>query len=107
MGNMKQGVLFRTGILFTAGSHKGKTLFKLLDQLNTVPQKIVFVNDKKSHLRAIEETAEERGIPFIGLRYAYSDARKAAYQHEVADYQFRHSSFARLLSDEEALQGLK
>lgn len=102
LNNDGHGVLFRNGILFTSGSHKGKALFALFDRLNYMPESILFINDKASHLQSIEETAEQRGVEFIGLRYAYSDVRKAAYDEQIADYQFNHSSFSHLLSDDEA-----
>jgi len=99
---MKHGVLYRNGILFTSGQHKGEAFFALCDAINLTPKRIVFVNDKASHLENIEETAIERNIPFVGLRYAYSDARKAAYDPEIAELQFKNSSFDRILSDREA-----
>lgn len=105
--NGHHGVLYRNGILFTSGTHKGEALFKLLDQIEYKPKKIVFLNDKASHLAEIEESAGRREIPFIGLRYSYSDRRKEAFRPDVAEYQFHHSSLARLLSDEEALERLK
>jgi hypothetical protein len=43
------------------------------------------------------------GNKIVGLRYGYSDARKAAFCPEIAELQFTHSTFAHLLSDEEAL----
>lgn len=46
---------------------------------------------------------EPLGIEFLGLRYAYSDARKAAFCKEIAEIQFTHSSFAHILSDNEGL----
>lgn len=101
------GVLYRNGILFTSGTHKGKALFALLDQIGLAPKCIVFLNDKESHLKSVESAAEERGIAFVGLRYGYSDARKAAFKKEIADYQFSHSTFAHLLSDSEALINLE
>ena len=48
--------------------------------------------------------AEKRGVEFIGLRYAYSDEKKARFSPEIADIQFTHSSFNKILSDEEAKQ---
>lgn len=38
-----QGVLYRHGILFTAGTVKGTALFKLLDKINYHPKHIVFL----------------------------------------------------------------
>ncbi len=96
------GVLYRKGILFTSGQAKGEALFKLCDAIGLQPKRIVFLNDKATHLADIEGEATKRGVPFVGLRYAYSDARKAAFRAEVADYQFTHSAFDAILSDAEA-----
>lgn len=96
------GNLYRAGILFTSGCHKGHSLFGLLDIIGYTPQRILFVNDKKSHLIPVEEIARDRGIDFIGLRYGFSDARKAAFCEEIANYQFMYSTFSRLITDEEA-----
>lgn len=64
------GILFRSGILFTSGTHKGKCLFGLLDKMHYHPKRIVFINDKESHLTSLEESAKQRGVEFIGLRYS-------------------------------------
>ena len=75
----------------------------MCETLGYTPKTIIFINDKASHLKEIEVAAEEKGIPFIGLRYGYSDERKALFQAEIADHQFMHSSYHELLSDEEVL----
>lgn len=74
-GGIFPGVLFFKGILFTNNTHKGEALFKLLDKAEKKPKKIVFINDKKSHIDPIEASAKERNIPFIGLRYGYTDQK--------------------------------
>lgn len=107
ISQMEQGVLYNNGILFTSGTHKGKSLFHFLDLINYHPKQIVFVNDKANHLSEVEKTSQERGIEFLGLRYSYSDERKKAFRQDVADYQFRNSSFYRIISDEEALRFLE
>ena len=103
----RHGILYRNGILFTSGMPKGEALFKLCDMAGCCPKQIVFINDKESHLADVEATAKKRGVPFIGLRYAYSDARKEAFSAEIAEYQFSHSSFAKLMTDQEAKSSLK
>ncbi len=100
------GVLYRNGILFTSGKPKGRALFMLCEKMGFSPKRIVFINDKATHLRDIEEEATKQGVEFIGLRYAYSDKRKALFRPEIAEYQFKHSTLNRLLSDEEALKNL-
>lgn len=99
----EEGVLYRHGILFTSGTDKGNALFTLCESLGYIPKKIVFINDKATHLREIEIVAEQKGIPFIGLRYGYSDAKKALFQAEIAEHQFIHSSYHELLSDEKVV----
>jgi len=82
-----QSIIYRNGVLFTAATHKGTTLFAFLDKFGVKPKKIVFINDKWSNLRAVEETCEERNVPFIGLRYGYQDKRVKAFDSELADKQ--------------------
>lgn len=96
-----KAILFRKGILFTSGTHKGKALLKLLEQVNYTPRRIVFVNDKATNLREVEVACEERQIPFIGLRYGYLDERVKSFRSDIARVQFEH--FKMILSDKEAL----
>jgi hypothetical protein len=95
-----RAVLFRKGIFFTAGTHKGRALKKLLDELGSTPQQVVFVNDKRGHLRQLEETLEEIGIPYVGLRYGYLDQKVKNFRSDIAEVQFE--SFQRIMSDLEA-----
>lgn len=96
------GVIYRKGVFLTSGTHKGEALFQLCERIGYQPKRILFINDKATHLREIEASANQRNIPFIGLRYAYSDARKAAFRPEIADFQFTHSNMQHILSDAEA-----
>lgn len=95
-------VIYRQGILFTSGTDKGKALFNFCDMFGIHPSRIVFINDKASHLREIEKAANARNVEFIGLRYAFADIHKALYDPKIAEIQFTRSSFANILSDEEA-----
>jgi hypothetical protein len=95
-------VLFRKGILFTSGKNKGEAFFKFCDNFGLKPKRIVYIDDKASHLAAVEAEAQKRKVEYMGLRYAYADQHKAAFRPEIADFQFIHSNFAKLLSDDEA-----
>jgi len=101
------GILYRHGILFTSGIQKGVALFNLLDQIDFKPKHIVFINDKDTNIREVEIIAEEKGIDFIGLRYSYCDERINSFRKEIADIQWKHSTFDRILSDEEAEEMLR
>lgn len=100
--NGREGVLYRKGILFTAGTSKGDALLTLLDKMAYQPKSIVFINDKASHLLDVEASAQSRNIKFTGLRYSYSDERVAQYNPEVAETQWKNSTLGQILSDEEA-----
>lgn len=102
-----QGVLYRQGILFTAGSNKGKALLNFLDFIDCKPHHIVFINDKHTHLKDVEKSLMERDIAFTGLRYNYGDERVQNYRSDIAKIQWEKSHFSHILSDEEALLLLK
>jgi len=103
----EHGTLYRKGVFFTSGRHKGDALFKLCKQMNYLPKRIVFINDKASQLLEVEEAAKKQGIEFIGLRYAYSDRRKASFRHDIANLQLSYSSLDHLMSDAEACNLLR
>ncbi len=93
-------ILFRKGILFTAGTHKGKGLQQLLAKVNCKPRNIVFINDKRGNLRQLEEGVNELEIPFTGLRYGYLDNKVRDFRADIADLQFE--AFKAIISDKAA-----
>jgi hypothetical protein len=96
------GVLFRKGILFTAGTAKGPALVTLLQKIGYKPQRIVFINDKETHLLDVSGSLEKEGVAFLGLRYNFSDERVKSFRKDIAEVQFAHSTFTHILSDAEA-----
>ncbi|MEC7840289.1 MAG: DUF2608 domain-containing protein [Chlamydiota bacterium] len=94
------GVLFRGGILFTAGTNKGMALAKFLHLIGKEPENIVFINDKWSNIREVEVVAEKYQVPFTGLRYSYTDEKVANFNPELAEMQFKE--FGHIISDDEA-----
>lgn len=102
-----QGVLYRHGILFTSGTAKGEALLKFFSLAGVCPKRVVFINDKETHLKDVEGSLEAKGIEFTGLRYAYSDERVKNFNSKLADIQWNESSFSHILTDQEALQRLK
>lgn len=99
------GVLFRGGILFTAGSHKGMALAKFFHEVGKAPGNILFINDKWANIREVEVICEKYGVPFTGLRYSYTDEKVNNLDQDVAKLQWE--AFGKILSDEEAKQKVK
>lgn len=96
----QEGILYRKGILFTAGQHKGECFRKLLEATGFQPERVLFINDKRSHIIPVEEFCQSKGIEFIGLRYGNLDEKVAQFSPELSDIQWQH--YGNLLSDQEA-----
>ncbi len=94
------GILYREGIFFTSGTHKGSAITRLWELGDICPNKVVFVNDKHDNIVPVERACEALGIPFIGLRYGYLDEKVRSFKPEVAEIQW--AEFGRLLSNGEA-----
>jgi len=100
--NVNDGVLYKKGILFCSNAHKGTALFSFLDKINYTPKRVVFINDKRTHLEQIENCCKNKNIPFLGLRYGYLDEKIKKMNYKIAEIQLEH--FKKIISDEEALQ---
>jgi len=98
--NETQDILFRHGVLFTNGTHKGTSFLTLLDLMDYHPKRVLFVNDKASHIKELEVACYENSIEFIGLRYGHLDERVNNFRSELAEIQGR--DFWHIHSDEEA-----
>ncbi|MCB1112656.1 MAG: DUF2608 domain-containing protein [Chlamydiales bacterium] len=95
-----RGVLFREGILFTSGTHKGTAFAKFLDRAHYTPKAVIFINDKHSHIVPVHDMCAQLGIPCIGMRYGYTDAQVAAFDPVLTDLQY--AEFGKIMSNEEA-----
>lgn len=95
----KHGIA-HSGIIWTAGSHKGECLVEYLDHLQWKPTHVVFIDDKKDHLYNVENALQKRQIPFIGIRYGYLDAKVKAFNPQISAIQLEY--FNKILSDEDA-----
>ena len=96
----ERGVLFRKGILFTAGTNKGMALKKFLDYTNCRPSSILFINDELFPLKSVESMCNQENIPFVGLRYSYLDEKVKNFRKQIAEVQFYF--FGHILSDDAA-----
>lgn len=101
----QRSVLYRGGILFTAGTHKGEALHRFFESIDYPAKRVMFINDKKSHLEPVEEMCAREGFEFVGLRYGYTDSRVQNFRRDLAKVQMEH--FGCILSDEEAEQAMR
>jgi hypothetical protein len=104
--NNNHGVLYRQGVLFTSGTTKFSSIALLLKDKGYQPKAIILIDDKEKHVVDMDAFCQEKGIPFLGLRYSFSDARIQAFDERLAEYQWNHSTFSHILSDAEAKAAL-
>ncbi|MBT3394395.1 MAG: DUF2608 domain-containing protein [Waddliaceae bacterium] len=99
--SLERPVMLSDGVIFTNNTHKGNALFTVLDSIEYSPASVIFINDKASDLAMVADSCEARGVPFIGLRYGYTDEAVNNVDMGVAGVQFER--FINILSDEEAI----
>ena len=85
---LEKPALLCQGIIFCNDNNKGPTLLKILHTLNCTPKKIVFVDDKLSHLLDVEKECLLNKIEFIGIRYGKLDPVVAQFDPARAEQQY-------------------
>lgn len=90
-----QGVIFAT-----TKNRKGDVLVNFLKHIDFKPKKLVFVDDKWSHVKEVIETAEKEGIPTVGIRYSAADEEVLNFNPVIADIQLKY--LGKIISDEDA-----
>lgn len=99
----RESIYYENGVLFSTSMHKkGIALKAFFDQINRLPKRIVFIDDKWSHVKDIGLLAEQLGIEYVGVRFSGADERVRTYDPEIARIQYEHLPY--LISDEEAAQ---
>ncbi|MEI6243070.1 MAG: DUF2608 domain-containing protein, partial [Chlamydiota bacterium] len=93
-------ILFRDGILFTTGFHKGKALLSFLQEISFIPKRIVMIDDSMKHLQNVEEVLQEKHIPFLGLHYRFPEGKVKRFSPAIADMEWKY--MRKILSDDQA-----
>lgn len=94
--------LYMGGVLFADRLDKGGVLAAFFDRIKYKPKRIVYVDDQRKHVEAVQKAMRKVGIAFDGFRYGGADGRVKAFDPEVAELQFKY--FGRILSDDAATQ---
>ncbi len=77
---------YRRGIFFLGeNKNKGIGLLRFLEETKLQPKRIVFVDDKERHVKALEASLKDSKIAYEGLRYAGADAHVKAFRMDVAE----------------------
>lgn len=60
---------YKEGVLFCGNNDKGKILLFFLDNINYIPEHIIFVDDKIKNIKSVEKASISRGLKFTGFLY--------------------------------------
>lgn len=89
---------YRRGIVFCQNNCKGEVLLNLLQEAHWKPKKVIFADDKRKYLEAVEKVLAEKGIEFVGIRYGKCDERVRNFnaikaEQELQEFLQKHPQF--------------
>lgn len=91
------------GIIFSNLDSKGEYLEQLLNQAKELPKKVVFVDDKLSHVEAVDKILEKLNIDHAAYYYTKVTANGEIFDPLIADIQLYYLwAFGKVLTDDEA-----
>lgn len=94
--------IYTQGILFTGEyNKKGETFVRFLSLINQKPKKIVFIDDKRSHVEEVERALMQQNIEYIGIHYTAIEHVEKVYFPEIAEFQKKFLN--KIMSNDAAL----
>lgn len=66
--------------IFVNGGNKGEALLRVLNYVDYMPKKIIFVDDKEYNHHTVEGTLMQNGIDHVCLWYRYCDEKVNAFE---------------------------
>ena len=97
----RKGILFHQGIIFCTPMNKKSGALKLFfTKTGHRPKRIIFIDDKLSHVRDVGQFIESLGIDYVGIRFSGADERVKSFNPQIALIQYDH--LPELISDEAA-----
>lgn len=94
---------YEKGVLFSSlFNKKSEVLFAFLEKHDIYPNRIIFVDDRLTHVKDLAEACEKRNITYIGIRFKRADDYNKHFDSRIANIQWE--VFPTILSNEEAQQ---
>lgn len=101
--NLAPCVGYQSGVLFAGYESKGKVLTHFFYLATSFPEKVVFVDDKKTHIYEVGLWMQERCVDYVGMLYRAVDPAHVNPDIAAVQWRFMHE----ILSDEAAAVLLK
>jgi len=93
--------LYCKGILFATPFNKKSHVFiSFLKENNLKPKKVIFIDDKISHVEDVHNALLNEGIECVGIRFGGADEDVKQFNPSIAEMQWK--AFPQLLTDEQA-----
>ena len=98
----RKGIIYHQGIVYCTPMNKKSYGLKLfLEKSKLCPKRIIFVDDKLSHVKDVGQLVKNLGIDYIGIRFSRADKRVISFCPKIAKIQFDH--LPQIISDDEAM----
>jgi len=96
-------VVFKHGILCSADTPKGEALVTFLHKIEWFPERVIFIDNRHSHLESVDNSLQELEIPHTGYHYLAAYDVPGELDEKVIDLQINTLIEKEVwLSDEEA-----
>lgn len=99
---------YRDGVMFTCYVPKGEALKAFLTWADHKPKRVIFLDDRVSHLKSVQAACADLGIDFVGyhVTLCYDPPQKT--NKDLANFQFSYLyAHKQWLSDQEATKLMK
>jgi hypothetical protein len=80
--------IYKEGILFTGEyNKKGEIFVRFLTMIDQKPKRVIFIDDKRSHVEDVERALTVLGIEYMGIHYTAIERAEKVYFPEIAEFQ--------------------
>lgn len=94
--------MYQEGVLFTGEyNKKGEIFVRFLSLIRQKPKKILFVDDKRSHVEDVEKAVVAQGILYLGVHYRATEHVAKVYDPVIAEFQKKF--LTQIMSNEAAM----
>lgn len=94
--------MYRQGVLFTGEyNKKGEIFVRFLSIIDQKPKKVVFIDDKRSHVEDVNQALQKIGVEYLGIHYKAIELADKVYYPELAEFQ--HKFLNKIMSNDAAM----
>lgn len=102
----RKGIIYHQGVVYCTPINKKSYGIKLfLEKSKLCPKRIIFIDDKLTHVKDVGLLVEDLGIDYLGIRFSRADERVISFCPKIAKIQLDH--LPQIISDDEAMLILK